>query len=612
MIRKKNKLFISMLCVILMAVAQTGCSTSAEGAAPTGTGTVSGSNTSVSSADIKELDLVNMFSSSDKEVGYDENESVLIKLQDNTAITDSAAVQVNGSTITITEEGTYILEGSLSNGQIIVEAEKTDKLQLVLNGVTIHSDTSAPIYIKQADKVFLTLADGTENTLNNNGEFVAIDENNIDAVIFSKEDLTLNGEGTLSIASEYGHGIVSKDDLGITSGTYEINVARHGLVGKDCVKIAYGNFSITSLQDGIHSENADDLSLGYIYIAGGIFEIDAQTDGIDGGSIVQIDGGDFILTTGGGSQNASFDETGNQNSNWGRWGEQEQATDTETDTISAKAVKADGNIEINGGNFVIDSSDDSIHANNNVYINAGIFMLSSGDDGIHADTEVVIHGGTLTITKSYEGIEGQSIDIAGGEITVTASDDGLNAAGGNDGSGMGNRPGKGDFTADANCYIKISGGILNINANGDGVDSNGNLYVTGGETYVAGPENSGNGALDYNGAAEISGGIFVAAGQSGMAQNFGENSTQGSMLVNCQSGQSGTVTLVDSTGKELVSFTSEKQFSSVIISSPELKTGETYTLTMGNETQSVQMDRLIYGSGGGQPNGMGKDRPGKR
>ena len=159
-------------------------------------------------------------------------ESAAIALNGSSAACDDSRVSISGSTVTITGEGTYLLSGSLSNGQIVIDAEKTDKLHLVLNGVDINCDTSAAIYVKQADKVFVTLAADTENKLSNQSEFVAIDDNNIDSVIFSKEDLTLNRLGSLTIHAAYGHGIVSKDDLVVTSGTYEINAASHGLCGK--------------------------------------------------------------------------------------------------------------------------------------------------------------------------------------------------------------------------------------------------------------------------------------------------------------------------------------------------------------------------------------------
>ena len=270
------------------------------------------------------------------------------------------------------------------------------------------------------------------------------------------------------------------------------------------------------------------------------------------------------------------------------------------------------------------SGEDGIHAKNTddtskgfVYIENGSFHITAGDDGIHADSSVFIAGGTIEIAESYEGIEGLSIDITGGEIDLTASDDGLNAAGGNDSSGT-EGPGGGDqFASVEGAYIQISGGTLHVNASGDGIDSNGDLTVSGGETYVSGPTDSGNGALDYNGTATISGGILVAAGSSGMAQNFGESSTQGVMMVTVDTQSAGSeIALLDSQEQTLVSWNADKEYTMVVVSCPELTEGQTYTLTTGTKSQQITMDSLVYGesrgmggpSGGSDPTGRDRRR----
>lgn len=553
-------------------------------------------------------DTSTIFSDRDKEIGYDESTAVKLALNGDTVQCDDAGVSIDGSVVTIKAEGTYILSGELSFGQIVIDAAKTDKLQLVLNDVNINCDSSAAIYVKQADKLFITLATDTQNTLSNKSEFVAIDENSIDSVIFSKEDLTLNGLGSLTINAAFGHGIVSKDSLIITSGSYTINAAGHGMTGKDSIAIADGSFTISAKKDGIHAENNDDAALGSLYISGGAYAITAVTDGLSAASTLQVDGGTFNLATGGGSVNASTDTAGNVRESWGKWDratEQPIGTAEPTAaaeavaTVSAKGLKASGDLAINAGDFTIDSSDDAIHSNSSITINGGEITISSGDDGLHADTSTTINNGTLNINKSYEGIEGQSVTIAGGIITLTASDDGINAAGGNDGSAVNGRPGMGSFNTSADCFIKISGGKLNVNASGDGVDSNGALYVSGGEAYVSGSENSGNGALDYAGEAQITGGIFVAVGQSGMAQNFSDTSTQGSILASVANVQEGTVSVNDSTGKELISYTPQKSYNSVVVSCPDILKGQTYTISMGTDSQSITMSELIYGSSAG-------------
>lgn len=468
-------------------------------------------SSTTTSSSVTETDTSDMFSDRDKEVGYDESESVTISLVDNSSSCESDAVSITENTITIKDEGTYILSGSLSDGMVIVEAEDADKVQIVLNGVSISNDQSAALYVRSADKVFVTTAFGTENTLEHNGSsYTAIDENNIDAAIFSKSDLTLNGEGTLTVTAQEGHGIVSKDDLVLTSGTYVITSASHGLSGKDSVRIANGSYTIVSGKDGIHAQKKDDSSSGFVYLAG------------------------------------------------------------------------------------------------------GTYTISAGDDGIHAASNVTISDGKIDITQSYEGIEGLSIDIAGGEISVLASDDGINAAGGNDSSSSseGFQGGDDQFASTEGAYIQISGGVLHVNASGDGIDSNGDITVSGGETYVSGPTNDGNGSLDYNGSAQITGGIFAASGSSGMAQNFDSSSTQGTIMVNIDEQEGNTeISLLDSSSTELLSWTAEKQYSSIIISTPEIQQGETYTITTGTAEQSVTMDSLVYGSNAqGEMPGNGGER----
>lgn len=297
----KKKALAPLALTALFFLSACGSAETAESAAASSqaaqTGTVQFTSTESSSE---------MFTDRDLEIGYDEDTSAQITLTGSGASCDSDAVQISGSTVTITDEGTYILSGTLENGMIVVSAEDTDKVQLVLNGVEISNDTSAAIYVLEADKVFITTAAGTENLLANGGEYIAIDDNNIDAVIFSKADLTLNGAGTLTINAAAGHGIVSKDELVLTSGTYVITAASHGISGKDSVRIASGTYTITSGKDGIHAENTDDTSLGHLYVAGGTFVITADGDGLSASSYLQIDDGEFTITTGEGSASVTM------------------------------------------------------------------------------------------------------------------------------------------------------------------------------------------------------------------------------------------------------------------------------------------------------------------
>lgn len=404
----------------------------------------------------------------------------------------------------------YTRQYTLTDGQIVVNAGETDKMQLVLKGADITSSTSAAIYALQADKVFLTLAEGTENTLTNGGEYVAIDDNNIDGVIFAKTDLTLNGSGSLTLNAQAGHGVVSKDDLVITGGSYTVTAGSHGLSAKDSIAIAAGTFAITSGKDGIHAENSEDTSLGYLYLGDGSYTITAQGDAISASGAAQIDGGTYTLTTGEGSASVTMTSSDTaQPGGHGGWSKgtppdapdtqtaatqapqvqttaaQTETTQTETDTTdstSQKGIKAEGGLVVNGGVFTMDTVDDGLHTGADLLVTAGEFTLSSGDDAVHSDAALTIQNGTFTIPYCYEGLEGLSITIEDGTFTITSHDDGLNAAGGADSSGFGGfGAGPQDaFSASSDSFIVINGGTFTVVSSGDCIDSNGDMTINGG------------------------------------------------------------------------------------------------------------------------------------
>lgn len=457
------------------------------------------------------IDITDMFTKRDLAGNYDESEAVKITLSGKTAACNSSNVQIEDGVVTIKAAGVYVLSGTLTDGTIVVDAGDDDKVQLVLDGVSIMAADYAAIYAKNADKVFVTLAEGAGNSLTVSGDYVQTDDNNVDAVIFAKCDLTLNGTGSLTVKDNTGHGIVSKDDLVVTGGTYTIYSQDHCLNGKDSMRIADGTFNLSCDEDGIHAGN-DDQQDGYVYIEGG---------------------------------------------------------------------------DIN---------------------------ISVGDDAIHAEGLLIITGGDIDVSKSCEGVEGDKILVTGGDIDVISSDDGFNAAGGSSGSGdnhdgFGGGPGMGgvDMDADNDAYILITGGTININANGDGIDSNGCIGITGGSVYVLGPSDNGNGAMDYGICAAITGGEIVAVGGSGMAQGFGDESTQCSALVNfdewVDAGE--TITLTDSDGKEVLSYKADKKFNSVVISTSDMKQGDNYTLTVGDQNSTFTLDDITYSEGSG-----GMQRPG--
>ena len=557
-----------------------------------------------------------MFTEQDNKTDYDESKAVAIKLNGTTATSSSNSVKISGSKITITEEATYVVSGELTDGMLIVDASDTSKLQIVLNGANITSKTSAALYILEADKVFLTLVDGTTNTLANGGTFTAIDDNNIDAALFSKQDLTLNGTGSLTVTSPAAHGIVCKDDLVITNGTYTVNSSSHGLEANDSVRIAKATLTIDAGKDAIHCENNDDTSKGFIYISSGTIKAEAEGDGIAAGAYMQIADGTIELLVGGGSENGSKEHSDNFGGfmggghGGGRPGEMRpngtESTTTTTDesSTSMKGLKATNSMLISGGNITINSADDSVHSDVSVIVNGGTFTLTSGDDAIHAEETLTVTAGKIDISESYEGLEALHIDVQGGDIKLKASDDGLNAAGGTDQSGTeggrdgmfgggpggmgGGRPGGGGhgggMSANSNGSIKISGGTLYINSSGDGLDANGTLEISGGHTTVVGPTQGDTATLDYDKSGIITGGTFIGTGAQGMAQSFSD-SEQGVVAISVGNQSAGTkILLKDKSGNTIIEHSPELNFAVVILSSPDIKKGNTYTVLVGSES----------------------------
>lgn len=547
-----------------------------------------------------------MFTERDLAGTYEESGAVYVTLSDDGITGETDGVVIKGQTVTITAEGTYIFSGTLSEGQIVVDADNA-KVQIVFDNVDITCASSAAVYVKSAEKVFVTLAEGSQNTLRNTDEYVAIDDNNIDAVIFAKSDLTLNGTGSLTIVSAEGHGIVSKDDLKITGGTYDITAAGHALSGKDSVRIADGTFILTAEKDGIHAENADDEEKGYIYIADGDFAITSDGDGMDASNIVQIEDGTFDITAGGGAANSlktheSDMPGGGMSQNIERPDGENMPQDTTTDEsgTSTKGIKAGGGMYLNGGTYQIDSADDSIHSNANITIADGTYTLATGDDGVHADDALTVNGGTITVTESYEGLEGLTVTINDGTIDITARDDGINTAGGTDQSGFGtfgdhfkgmdSADDETEETTDNEMWMELNGGYIHILAGGDGVDSNGDLTINGGEIYIDGPSDNGNSAIDYGdrSSAYVNGGTLVAIGSSGMAEGMSDSSKQEVLMVKLgEQMEAGDVELTDNEGNVIVSYTALKSYDCVIISTAEVESGATYTLTTSGTTTEV-------------------------
>lgn len=518
-------------------------------------------------------------------------------------------ITIEGSHVTQTEQGveitaggTYYFSGALTDGQIVVNSQDEENVYLVLDGVDLYSSTSAPIYIKQAKNAMIVLEDGSVNTITDSNQYV-LEDNSSDepnAAIFSKDDLKINGTGTLTVNANYHHGIVSKDDLVIQDGTININAVADGMKGKDSVTIEGGNLVIEAGGDGIQSHNSTDLAKGYVVIEGGEISINATLDGIQAETNLTINDGTLNIQTGGGSENASS----KSESTWGmrgNWSQSSNTSSSDETASSTKGLKAGNTITLNGGSVMIDSSDDSIHSNDLITINGGMYTASSGDDGVHADTTLEINGGTVNILKSYEGLESTNIIINDGTLYVNASDDGVNAAGGNDQSSLNGRPGQNQFSASSGA-IEINGGYLYVDAKGDGLDANGSITLSDGLVIVNGPTDSGNGALDFDSTFNINGGTLIAVGSAGMTQSPSSSSTQPILNIRTTTMDANTLmNITDSNGNSILTFAPAKEAQSFIISTPDLQLNETYTISTGGESNGISQDGLY--SGGTYTNG---------
>ncbi len=594
---------IALLSVLLLCIAICGCKaknldavSSKDDTGIAGNLFGNGQESSSGSVSINTADTSNMdftFTDRDKEGNYDGTNVTSVVLSDNT-------------NTKITKAGTYFFSGTLKNKPIIIEAGENDKVQIVLSGVNIQNNSGPAIFVKSADKVFITLKQATQNTISDGSSYNFAQDEAADGAIFSRADLTINGSGSLNINGSYKHAIVSKDDLTISGGKLTVNAQNVGINGKDCVKISSADITINAGSDGIRSDNAEDADRGYVYIESGNINITSANDGIQAETAVKLENPSITIMAGGGSLSylSSSDE-------------------------SFKGIKAVSDIIVSGGTYTIDSLDDCIHSNNTIAISGGTFKLSSGDDGVHADNDLAISNGKINITKSYEGLESTRIVITGGTHDITASDDGLNAAGGNDGSAMG-RPGMGGF-ASSNGEINISGGYTLVDASGDGIDANGKISVSGGITLVSGPTNSGNGSFDYDSSATVTGGVLVALGSNGMAQGFSSAENQGAILTSISSQAANTsFALCDESGKVIVSFTPRKAYSSAVVTSSRVQSGNTYSIVVGGTVSgadkngyaenasisggstiaTIQMTSSLYSVGGGMGGGMGGGRPG--
>lgn len=572
-----------------------------------------------------------------------------ITLSDQNIDVSGEGVKVADGEISIEKGGTYLITGTLSDGNVVVNAPD-EEVVLVLDQAEITSSDTSALYVYESEETTVYLAEGSTNTLTDaasysyDGEYASEDDDEPNACVYSKSDLVIAGKGTLTVKANYKNGITGKDDLVIENATVTVDAVNHGVTGKDDCIVKNADLTITSTKDALRSTNDSDEEKGNIVVTGSSLKIDSDEDGIQAENILVMNESTCDVKTGNGGtvtkkagnmamgapgadrmrpddsgndQNGADDSQsqsntgdsqnnmggnqpdnsgnnqnnadmsqknidGNQNNtdnNQKNTDENGNTTSDSQDDTSLKGIKGIQGIVVYNGTYRFDCEDDAIHSNGVVIIEDGSCEIATGGDAIHADDAVDVEDGNIEINECYEGIEGKTIDINGGTINIISEDDGINAA---DGSSSG-EGGQAPFQATEGCYVRIAGGVTSIDAKGDGVDTNGTLHVSDGELYVSGPENDGNSALDYDGSASISGGIVAAAGYSGMAQNFGSDSTQGSIMVTFDTALTEAsemeITLTDESGKTLLTYTPAKSYNCVVLSCPELAVGNTYAVS---------------------------------
>jgi hypothetical protein len=511
---------------------------------------------------------------------YSTSDVITITLNGNSISTrNTACVVISGTTATIKVEGTYSISGTLNSGQIIVDAPDKAVVRLILNGASITSSGSSPIYVQNAKKAIVILASNTANTLTDS----TANQNN--ATLYSKTDLTITGDGSLTVNGNLNDAIHGNDGVLIKSGTITVTAVDDGIVGKDYLIINGGTITVNSGGDGLTSDNDENATRGYIYITAGTLTVTATNgDGVSAQTDLLITGGSLTVTSGGGSNKAK------------------------SDLVSTKGLKGSVSVVIENGDFNINSADDAIHSNGTIILNNGDFNIATGDDGVHADTYLEVNGGAYTITKCYEGLESAELAIHNGYIQIDASDDGLNAAGGNDASsndwfgpggmqGRGGMPGQPGFGATGNYSLTITGGYLYIDANGDGADINGYIAMSGGVLIINGPTSNVDGAIDYDSSFTLTGGTVIAVGSAGMAMAPSMTSTVNSVLINFNTVQSAgkLVSIQSASGDVLLTFSPTKNYQSIEFSSTSLTAG-TYSVYLGG-TSTGTLTHSIYQDG---------------
>lgn len=569
------------------------------------------------------------YSKRDMDASFDESSATKITLSGDSASVSGSGAAAEGSTVTISTAGTYIVSGNLADGSITVTTSENDKIQIVLNGVKIACSSGPAIDVQSADKCFITLAEGTQNSLSDGSVFTSEDAN---ACIYATCDLTINGPGSLDVSGNYRHGVFSKDDLVVYGGSINVSAVEDGLNGKDSVKIGAGDISIDSGADGVKSSKSTNPEKGFVYVSGGSLSIDAEDDGIQAKTHLCIAGGSIEI----------------------------DAADD--------ALHSDLEGTLNGGSTSVRSGDDAFHCEMKLEVNDGSFVAETCSEGYEAE-QVVVNGGDTNICALDDAMNASAADLsddsessdADTSTSTPSGESGANAAqpdgsigvpdassanadsneqqqntapqgagqqdsatppelpsdlghapdvqgrmerGGQAPGGQGGAPG----ASDSNCLIQINGGKVVLNSQGDGVDSNGNVEINGGTLLVNGPSSDGDGAFDYDGEATISGGTVLMAGAVGMAQSF-TSGTQAFALVQASGSAGSVIEATDADGNVIATLTATRAFGCVLVSGAGVSDGDTITvsvdgaITMATASTTGTSGIATGGMGGGPATG---------
>ena len=605
--------------ILTMCLMTAGCARNS-----TSSTTASGGETTITSGITKE----------DTDVTHaDDAENYRVSITGDFTVTSDTSDGVTqlGSVYTITKAGEYTVAGLLSEGQLIVDVGDEDEVTIVLNGTSITCSSGSPIYVKNASEVKIKSEENSFNEVIDNRTEATEDSSDDagNAAIYATCDLKLVGKGALVVTGNYNNGIQSKDDLSIKNVIVKVTAVNNAVKGNDAVDIESGNIiAISAKGDGIKTSNSSisnkGKQKGIVTITGGNIDIYAACDGIDAAYGVDISGDGNLniytdtyseyseeVTSSGSSSGTSTsrDSSANKTASAntvsyvaasdtianapggfggnkaggdrpGMPGDFNESGNSSGQSYSTKGIKAESEINISGFTINVCSTDDGIHANSDsgvletgedgkgtIVINGGTITISSGDDGMHADKQLDVNDGYINIVTSYEGLEAMTINLNGGKIYVYATDDGINACTGD---------GK------TSPIINVTGGYIDVTtASGDtdGIDSNGNYVQTGGMVLVKGGSSSGNvsGSIDVDGTVTITGGTCVALG--GICET--PVNSVNAYVLSSVSFSSGSYSLKDASGNEVISFTVDGSFSNGWICSDTLTTGPSYTLYRG-------------------------------